>query len=61
VPTYRPLMEWAEDLDGALRGVRRGVDALDHRPARPYGVGIYADWTTSPAEWARYRADWPMK
>ncbi|MBC6462375.1 hypothetical protein HKK72_31625 [Actinomadura sp. HBU206391] len=61
VPTYRPLMDWAEDLEGALRGVRRGVDALDRRPARPYGVGIYAEWTTSPADWARYRADWLNK
>ncbi|WP_225993576.1 glycoside hydrolase family 18 protein [Actinomadura rudentiformis] len=58
VPTYRPSMEWAEDLPGALRGVRRGLDALDRPPARPYGVGVYADWTTSPAEWARYRATW---
>lgn len=58
VPTYRPAMGWAEDLDGALRGVRRGVDELDRPPARPYGVGVYADWTTDPAEWARYRANW---
>ncbi|MBC6464066.1 hypothetical protein HKK74_00920 [Actinomadura alba] len=58
VPTYRPLMDWAEDLDGALRGVRRGVDALDRPPAKPYGVGVYAEWTTSTADWARYQADW---
>ncbi|MFI0444606.1 hypothetical protein [Actinomadura sp. 6N118] len=58
VPTYEPSMEWAEDLPGALRGVRRGLDALDRPPARPFGVGVYADWTTSPAEWARYRATW---
>jgi len=61
VPTYRPLMDWAEDLDGALRGVRRGVDALDRRPAKPYGVGVYAEWTTSADEWARYQADWLNK
>ncbi|WP_235958732.1 glycoside hydrolase family 18 protein [Actinomadura macrotermitis] len=58
VPTYRPLMDWAEDLPGALRGVRRGVDALDRPPVRPYGVGIYADWTTDSADWQRYRANW---
>ena len=59
VPTYRPDHDWGEDLATALRGVRKGLDDLDRPPARPYGVGVYADWTTSPAEWARYRALWP--
>ncbi|MFI0357997.1 hypothetical protein [Actinomadura sp. 9N407] len=58
IPTYRPLMDWAEDLPVALRGVRRGLDALDRPPARPYGVGIYAGWTTVPDEWRLYRANW---
>jgi hypothetical protein len=58
IPTYRPLFDWAEDLSGALRGVRRGLDALDRPPARPFGVGIYAEWTSIPAEWALYRAIW---
>ncbi|MFC9975000.1 hypothetical protein ACFVH6_29280 [Spirillospora sp. NPDC127200] len=58
VPTYRTMTPWAEDLDVALRGVRRGLDALDRPPRRPYGVGVYAEWTTDPAEWARYRATW---
>ncbi|RKS74904.1 hypothetical protein BZB76_3427 [Actinomadura pelletieri DSM 43383] len=58
VPTYRPLVHWAEDLDVALRGVRRGIDDLERPPKRPYGVGVYADWTTGPDEWARYRAAW---
>lgn len=59
VPTYRPpSMGWAEDLPGALRGIRRGLDALDRPPARPYGVAVYAEWTTNPQEWARYRATW---
>ncbi|XRQ03529.1 hypothetical protein ACN3XK_43985 [Actinomadura welshii] len=58
VPTYRPLMEWAETLPVALRGVRRGIDGLDRPPERPYGVGVYAGWTTRPDEWARYRDIW---
>ncbi|MGI5322221.1 hypothetical protein ACQEVR_07625 [Actinomadura nitritigenes] len=58
VPTYRPMMDWAENLTVALRGVRRGIGELKRPPKRPYGVGVYADWTTSPAEWARYRATW---
>jgi hypothetical protein len=59
VPTYRPVAAgWAEDLTTSLRGVRRGLDALGRRPAKPYGVGIYAEWTTTPADWARYRSLW---
>ncbi|WP_433468159.1 hypothetical protein [Spirillospora sp. CA-128828] len=58
VPTYRPLVHWAEDLPVALRGIRRGIDDLKRPPKRPYGVGVYADWTTDPAEWARYRTAW---
>lgn len=59
IPTYRPpIMGWAEDLDVALRGVRRGLDALDRPPARPYGVAIYSEWVTGSDEWARYRATW---
>ncbi len=58
VPTYRPLMDWAEDLGVALRGVRRGIDALDRPPRRPYGVGVYAEWTTDAADWDRYRSLW---
>ncbi|WP_199486712.1 glycoside hydrolase family 18 protein [Actinomadura logoneensis] len=58
VPTYRPVTGWAENLEVALRGVRRGVADLPTAPRRPYGVGVYADWTTSPADWARYRANW---
>ena len=58
VPTYRPLMEWAEDQQVALRGVRRGIDQLERPPRRPYGVGVYAGWTTGDDEWARYRSTW---
>lgn len=59
VPTYRPQrLGWAEDLAVALRGVRRGVDALDRAPSRPYGVAIYAGWTTDEREWRHYRATW---
>jgi hypothetical protein len=61
VPTYTPMMGWAEDLGSALGGVRRGVDSLARPPAKPYGVGIYAEWTTSPADWARFHADWQAR
>ncbi|GAA4626076.1 hypothetical protein GCM10023196_032810 [Actinoallomurus vinaceus] len=58
VPTYRSPTPWAEDLPTALRGVRQGVAGLRRPPRRPYGVAVYADWTTDPREWAAYRAGW---
>ena len=27
-------------------------------PARRYGLAIFAEWTTSGAEWAVWRHDW---
>ncbi|MGK5555131.1 hypothetical protein ACSNOI_26300 [Actinomadura kijaniata] len=58
VPTYRPLMPWAEKLKVALKGVRRGIDELERKPRKPFGVGIYAEWTTDASEWAHYRSLW---
>jgi hypothetical protein len=60
VPTYaqgQPF-PWAENLRSAIRGTRRGLDRLDHQPAHPVGLAIYADWTTTPDEWALYQAAW---
>jgi hypothetical protein len=59
VPTYEPPTDWAEDLPTALRGVRKGIDALPRPPRKPYGVAIYPEWTTSPQEWSEYRSGWP--
>ncbi|MXQ63627.1 hypothetical protein GQ466_06245 [Actinomadura rayongensis] len=61
VPTYRSSTGWAEDLPTALRGVRKGIDALGRQPKKPFGVGIYADWTTSEKDWQDYRKEWPPK
>jgi hypothetical protein len=58
VPTYRTDTPWAEDLPTALRGVRQGIAELGHRPRRPFGVAVYADWTTDAREWATFREDW---
>jgi hypothetical protein len=60
VPTYaqgQPF-PWAENLRSAIRGARRGLDRLDRRPAHPVGLAIYAEWTTTPDEWALYQATW---
>src|SRR6266545_201205 len=60
VPTYaqgQPF-PWAENLRSAIRGTRRGLDRLDRQPSHPVGLAIYADWTTTPDEWALYQAAW---
>jgi hypothetical protein len=60
VPTYaqgQPF-PWAENLRSAIRGTRRGLDRLDQQPSHPVGLAVYADWTTTPDEWALYRAAW---
>jgi hypothetical protein len=58
VPTYRTATPWAENLSTALRGVRQGLGSLRRPPRRPYGVAVYADWTTSAREWATFRREW---
>jgi hypothetical protein len=58
VPTYRPLTDWAEDLPTALRGVRQGIGALRRPPRRPYGVALYAEWTTDHHDWVTYWEEW---
>jgi hypothetical protein len=60
VPTYargQPF-PWAENLRSAIRGARRGLDHLDRQPTHPVGLALYADWTTTPEEWALYRRTW---
>jgi hypothetical protein len=60
VPSYaegQPF-PWAENLRSAIRGARRDLDRLDHQPSHPVGLAIYADWTTTPKEWALYQAVW---
>ena len=44
-----------ENLDSALRGVNAALADLGPRARRVSGVAVYADWTTSPDEWALFR------
>ncbi|WP_348533203.1 hypothetical protein [Kitasatospora sp. MAA4] len=47
----------AETVAAAVRGVRLGLtrNAVDRRT---FGVGMYADFTATAADWASYRDDW---
>ena len=58
VPTYRSPTPWAENLPTALRGVRQGVERLRRRPRRPFGVAVYAEWTTNHHDWDTFRQGW---
>jgi hypothetical protein len=59
VPTYEegPHIT-GEDLRTAIRGARRGIAQLRSRPSSPYGLALFAEWTTSGREWAIWRDDW---
>lgn len=60
VPTYEEnrlsFRPGAENMRSGLRGIRNGL-ASGATP-NPFGVAVYANWTTDAAEWRRYRHDW---
>lgn len=59
VPTYEEgLHLTGEDLRTAIRGARRGIAQLRSMPRSPYGLAVFAEWTTSGREWAIWREDW---
>lgn len=59
VPTYEegPHLT-GEDLRTAIRGARRGIDQLHRKPSRPYGLALFAEWTTSGREWGLWQREW---
>ena len=62
VPTYeerRPgFRPEAENMVSGLRGVTLGLRTAGEAAARPFGVAVYAHWTTDPDEWRTFRRDW---
>jgi hypothetical protein len=58
VPTEGHPLRPAETVAAGLRGVRKGLDEAGVVPGREVGVAVFAEWTTSPAEWAAYRSGW---
>jgi hypothetical protein len=62
VPTYEDrrfsFRPEAENICSALRGVQHGLAAGKAGPPAGFGLAIYANWTTEPAEWAVYRREW---
>jgi hypothetical protein len=62
VPTYDDeslkFHSWAENVGTGVRGVRKGLDRVDHDTSRNAGIAIFADWTTSTDEWEVYAEQW---
>jgi spore germination protein YaaH len=54
--TSEPGHTGGETVAAAVRGVRLALGA--HRPRRPVGVALYADYSATPADWAAYLAGW---
>lgn len=62
VPTYEDP-SWghhprAENLPTAITAVRKGIAGTKESRRRNVGVAIFAEWTTTPSEWADYRRLW---
>lgn len=64
VPTYGAgglsHRSYAENLRLALVGVRDGLNSSGARPSAFAGVAIFADYTTTPADWRAYSRLWPL-
>ncbi|MCG8546092.1 MAG: hypothetical protein MJE12_17985 [Alphaproteobacteria bacterium] len=62
VPSYEER-RWsfhpdAENVNTALRGIRKGIAARDQDRFDDFGVAIYANWTTDASEWRAFRTAW---
>jgi hypothetical protein len=58
VPTENHPWRPAETVAAGLRGVRKGLAEVDDERAARIGVAVFADWTTTDAEWAAYLRGW---
>lgn len=62
VPTYSDQLPAhvaaAENMESALTGILQGVDGYSDSELAKFGVAIYAQWTTTPEDWATYRSVW---
>ncbi|HLQ23729.1 MAG TPA: hypothetical protein VK132_11010, partial [Gemmatimonadales bacterium] len=62
IPTY-DVVGWgflhhAETLSAAVRGIREGVVGFSTRRVDDLSGAIYADWTTTGADWRAYERAW---
>ncbi len=54
-PGHDPLVE---NVGSAVRGVELGLEQSGDAARYVEGVAMYADWTTTPDEWAQYQQLW---
>ncbi|RIK06866.1 MAG: hypothetical protein DCC49_10930 [Acidobacteria bacterium] len=62
IPTYSDQLpahvSSAENMESALTGIVQGVEGYSDSQLAKFGVAIYAQWTTTPEDWATYRRVW---
>lgn len=62
IPTYDNVSAshwpWIENEQNAIRGLRRGIEALDIKERQEVGASIFAEWTTQPNEIRNYQKEW---
>jgi hypothetical protein len=61
-PTYQERT-WLHDpasetLRASIRGVEKGIGRLGPARRSRIGLAVYAEWTSSGADWAEFRRDW---
>lgn len=54
-PSHDPAVE---NVESAVQGIRAGLAQAGDAAAYMQGIGIYAEWETSPEEWGQIRAHW---
>jgi len=47
-----------ENVPNAISGIRASLESFQEPPSCFQGVSIYANWYTSPREWAQYQSHW---
>jgi hypothetical protein len=62
LPTYEEA-SWlhrpeVENLEQGLIGLLRGISISQEPDSPTIGVSLYANWTTSEAEWETFRLLW---
>lgn len=48
----------AENMESGVRSIKKGVEGIDQKKLKNFGVSIYAEWTTDQDEWEYYQNEW---
>lgn len=48
----------SESLRASIRGVEKGIARLEPAKRSRVGLAVYAEWTSTGSDWAKFRQDW---